>query len=170
MSDVVSNSPLTSPDHEPAPPSPRPAPRASRNDVGLSAWALVGVLFGGLILFFALLTGMMLLIEHNGAGTTATGVVANAPVATVPAQTVNVTLGDFFMRPSTVSVPGGAPVTFHVTNTGATPHNFTLDSGAATANIPPGGSADLKAGPFSASEQAFCSIPGHRQAGMVMTI
>ena len=169
MSQTVLEPPSSSPEPEPTPVQVS-ASAAGANDKGLSAWAVVGLLFGGLILFFALLTGMMLLIEHNGQSSTTVGAASNAPTATGAAQIVDVTLGDLFMRPSSISVPAGAPVTFHVTNSGAIPHNFTLASGPATANIAPGSSADLKAGPFTASEQAFCSIPGHRQAGMVMAI
>ena len=150
--------------------SPEPDPPAEQGRTALSGRALVGAVFAGLVLFFALTTAMLLLVVDRAGTSTATRVSVTAPAASPAAQTVDITLGDLFMRPSSVTVPAGAPVTFHVTNTGAIPHNFTLATGPATPDIAPGASADLKAGPFSASVQAFCSIPGHKQAGMVMTI
>ncbi len=164
MSQTVLDPPITSPEPEPGPALATAARPAGRDGSGWRPGTVVGLLFGGLILFFALMTGMVLLIEHNGAHATAP---AGATGAT---QDVDVSLTEFAIKPATVSVAAGTTVKFHVTNDGSVAHNFTLDSGQATPSIPPGGQAVLQAGPFSRSLQAFCSIPGHRQAGMAMTI
>jgi len=171
MSETVLDAPSASP--QPTPPSAHghgPGP-AGGGGTGLSAWTMVGLLFGGLILFFALMTGMLVVIEHNQGSTTASGTAAtNASASSGAAQDVKVSLTEFAITPATLNVAAGAMVTFHVTNDGTIPHNLALDTGQTTPNIPPGGEADLKAGPFTASLQAFCSIPGHKQSGMVMNI
>jgi nitrite reductase (NO-forming) len=144
---------------------PAPADDPRRAEPRPSSWALVGLLFGGMVLFFGLLTGFVLLVEHNGGK--AAPAASTAGAAT---RDVDVTLTEFSIKPAAVSVAAGTTVTFHVTNNGSIAHNLTLATGQATPTIPPGGSADLKAGPFTSSTQAFCSIPGHKQAGMVMAI
>ena len=151
---------------DPSPPAQDAARAAHGGDVGLS-WTLVAGLFGGLVLFFALMTGMVLLIQHNGGATTVSGAASSTSGAT---QNVDVSLTEFAISPPTLTVPAGATVTFHVTNDGTIGHNFTLDTGQMTPTIPPGGEADLTAGPFTRSLQGFCSITGHKQAGMLMAI
>jgi len=156
------------------PPGVNPPPRDPRRsggagDRGLS-WALVGFLFGGMILFFALMTGMLVVMEHNGERGTGAGTAVASAAPSGAAQDVNVSLTEFAITPATLNVGAGTTVRFHVTNNGTIPHNFTLDTGQATPNIAPDGEADLTAGPFTKSLQGFCSIPGHKQAGMLMNI
>lgn len=164
MSQTVLETPGTTPEPVPAPGSDRTGP--GRRDGAPSLWALALLFGGGLVLFFALVTGMVLLVEHNGANKSA----GSAATPATGAMDVNVSLSEFSVKPASVSVPAGTTVMFHVTNDGTIAHNLTLATGQATPTIPPGGSADLKAGPFTSSLQAYCSIPGHKQAGMVMAI
>src|SRR5207244_4119708 len=124
-----------------------------------------------LVAYVVLVAGFMGWIARSAATDEAPSPpAASAAAASTQSRSIDVTLGDMFIKPSSVSVPAGTPLVFHVTNTGAITHNFTLGTGGATPDIAPGGSAELKAGPFSSSLQAYCSIPGHKQAGMVMTI
>lgn len=78
---------------------------------------------------------------------------------------------DIAYSPAQLTVPANTDVTLTVTNTGVLQHSFTMDnpqlssgvlnSGASTTltlNLPPG------------VYQFYCSVPGHREAGMVGTI
>src|SRR5438309_7947788 len=127
MTDLESNPSPPDSDYGAAPPPPPTTAPPSSDDLGISPWAVVGLSVGGLILFFALMTGMILVIEHNGGrAPSGAGVVTND--AAGPALDIDVSLTEFAITPSTVNVPGGARVTFHVTNNGTMPHNFTLDT------------------------------------------
>jgi nitrite reductase (NO-forming) len=82
----------------------------------------------------------------------------------------DVTLGDMFISPSSIEVTAGQEITFHVTNTGAMAHDFKIQGTDGTELLEPGASADVTVGPFSADTQAWCSVPGHKEAGMLMNI
>jgi len=58
-------------------------------------------------------------------------------------------------------------VTFDVKNVGRLPHNLTIQGGKATPNINGGGSAKLTVTLKPGSYTLYCSVPGHRQLGMV---
>ena len=116
---------------------------------------------------------------------------ASAP-ASAPATRVEVTLTDALkMEPAAMTVPAGVPVTFVVTNGGATDHEFYLGDEAAQAEHENemgamGGmrhdereGIGLKAGEtkeltytFSAPGKALagCHVTGHYGAGMKATI
>ncbi|MFP5577115.1 MAG: multicopper oxidase domain-containing protein [Acidimicrobiia bacterium] len=90
-----------------------------------------------------------------------------APVAT---DTVEVTLGDLFVEPAGVTMPAGGQLTLHVTNEGAMPHDLKVGGTDGTDMLDPGESATITIGPFDASTEAWCTVPGHREAGMSMSI
>jgi manganese oxidase len=88
----------------------------------------------------------------------------------IPAGAVQVTLSEFTINPSSISVPVGGKVV--VTNSGTTPHNLTVQGTSIhTPDISPGGSAtvDLK-GLKKGQYTAYCAIPGHRELGMIATL
>jgi len=58
-------------------------------------------------------------------------------------------------------------VTFVVKNVGKVAHNLTVQGGKATPNINGGGSAKLTVTLKKGSYTLYCSVPGHRQLGMV---
>ena len=82
----------------------------------------------------------------------------------------DIELGDMYIKPATITVPNGANVVLHITNAGVMPHDFRTESGAATPLISPGASSDLTVGPITASNAAWCTIAGHKQAGMNLAI
>ena len=93
--------------------------------------------------------------------------VATASPASV---SFDIELGDMYIKPATITVPNGANVVLHITNTGVMPHDFRTEGGAATPLISPGASSDLTVGPITASNAAWCTIAGHKQAGMNLAI
>src|SRR5690606_20720639 len=66
-----------------------------------------------------------------------------------------------------IEVPEGGTIIARVTNAGAIPHDFVLDTGEGTPMLAPGETAEYTFGPFTDSTRFICSVPGHAAAGMV---
>jgi plastocyanin len=87
-----------------------------------------------------------------------------------PSTTINATEKDFAIALDKSSVPAGA-VTFKITNNGPSPHDIGVkELNKASDIIDPGKNGqltvDLKAGTYT----VICTIPGHEQLGMKMTL
>jgi plastocyanin len=107
-----------------------------------------------------------------------TGLLANAvptPGAGKPLVAKNGTLdiaadpnGGLLYDAKAASSPAG-PLTIKFDNASGVPHNVVIDGKGKTPVIPKGSAsfkADLTAGKYT----YYCSVPGHRQAGMVGTL
>jgi nitrite reductase (NO-forming) len=106
--------------------------------------------------------------SHSQRGTVAAG---GGELAAAGAKTVTVTLGDLFVKPSSITVPAGTDLTLEVTNTGAMQHDLAREGGEPkTPLLDPGGKATLRAGKVTATTQFWCTVPGHKEAGMVLTV
>lgn len=95
---------------------------------------------------------------------------AAAADAAAGAVVIDVELGDLWVKPASIDVAAGATVMLNVTNTGAMPHDLAVDGTGGTGLLQPGATAQLAAGPFTGSTQAWCTVPGHKEAGMVLDI
>jgi nitrite reductase (NO-forming) len=84
--------------------------------------------------------------------------------------TFEVTLKEFSITPASITVPSGKKVTFNVTNQGTMAHDFAVDGMHGTKMLDPGASETLVVEPVSAATSAWCTVPGHKEAGMVMSI
>jgi nitrite reductase (NO-forming) len=118
-------------------------------------------LFGVIALVVAVLLGLG---GNDGANAGSRSPSAGA------AKTVEITLADLSVTPGEIDVAAGTNLTLHVMNKGAIPHNLTVDGGHKTADLAPGGMEDLHVGPVTKALQPYCSIPGHKAAGMVLKI
>jgi nitrite reductase (NO-forming) len=87
-----------------------------------------------------------------------------------PPVTFDVELGDLYVKPSSIEVPAGSPVVLRVTNAGAMSHDLQVGGTDGTRMLAPGESQEVTVGPFEADTQAWCTVPGHKEAGMVMDI
>ncbi|WP_347955808.1 multicopper oxidase domain-containing protein [Gordonia aichiensis] len=87
-------------------------------------------------------------------------------------KTTTVALGITGMRftPGRIEVPRGDRLIIELTNTGTQTHDLVLPDGRGTPRLAPGERAALDAGVIGAGEQGWCSLPGHRQMGMVLDI
>jgi nitrite reductase (NO-forming) len=107
-------------------------------------------------------------VAPDAATSPATG--AEAPAGTTKSLTVSAS--EFAFSPSTLSVSKGDTVNITFTNTGKYPHNFTISElNVASKTIQPGQSDTVtftadKAGSF----QYICSVPTHKDKGMVGTL
>ena len=81
-----------------------------------------------------------------------------------------ITLGEMSVSPKSIEVPAGQRITFNVTNTGTMSHDLKVLGSMGTDLLPPGESATVTVGPFGEDVQAWCTVPGHREAGMVLNI
>jgi len=89
----------------------------------------------------------------------------------VAASTLDVTLGDLFVEPGTLSAAAGSDLTLRVTNTGGIEHDLSLEGGAVTPRLAAGASADLHLGALDAGTYTLiCTVPGHADAGMTTTL
>jgi uncharacterized cupredoxin-like copper-binding protein len=91
---------------------------------------------------------------------------AKATPAKTAGATVQVKEIEYKITLSTHKVKHGT-VTFVVKNAGHTVHNLTIQGGKHTANLSPGKTAKLTVTLKKGSYTLYCSIPGHRQLGMV---
>ena len=81
---------------------------------------------------------------------------------------------EFLYEPKAVTAPPGA-VVFVVRNEGAIEHNFVLEDAAGKkmveiAVIEPGATAEVPATLSPGAYTIVCTLPGHRQAGMVAAL
>lgn len=143
----------------PSVPGPPPSPPALRHRLGM-AGAGLGVV--------VLTTAAAVAADPSVLG------IATAPRASVVAtgQTTQATVRIEGMRfvPDVLDVPAGNRLVVTLVNTGSDRHDLVLANGAHTERIAPGQSATLDAGVIGSDLDGWCSVAGHRQMGMVLTV
>lgn len=128
---------------------------------------------GGFVLFawLAIAIGVAA-IRSGGDEDEASANLQPAPAAagaSVPLA-IDVELNDLYVKPARIEVPAGTTLVLTVTNRGGVQHDLHLDGETGTAMLAPGASETIEFGPVEESAQAWCTVPGHKQAGMVMDI
>ena len=88
--------------------------------------------------------------------------------------TVEVGLADFTISPATISVPADQPIRFAIMNQGLGPHTFAVVVGDQTFEsdlIDPSGQETLDVPALEAGAyEAYCTVAGHKDLGMVATV
>jgi uncharacterized cupredoxin-like copper-binding protein len=130
----------------------------NKSQGGPLVWAVAGFF---VVIAFGVGIISMAAFDSNEAGATGTSVVAT--------KTVNVELGDLYVKPGMIHAEAGS-VTFHVTNKGATEHNFSIEGLGQTPMIPAGGSDDLTVQLEAGTYKAICQVSGHADAGMTAQV
>lgn len=139
---------------------PAPAPR--------SASPLGGVAAGLALVLLAVLVGV---IGQNAARPVdVTAAASGAVAATGNTTTVEIRADGMRFHPDHIEVPAGDRLVIELTNADERRHDLVLANGAFTPSVAPGGTARLDAGVITGSVEGWCSLPGHRAAGMVLTI
>ncbi|MFD5255075.1 multicopper oxidase domain-containing protein [Streptomyces bobili] len=119
----------------------------------------------------AVLTVLAVLMANSGGdagrGTSAAG---TAGAGTGTTRTVAVTMADMRIRPARIEVEQGTLLRLKVTNTDTQRHDLKVEDGPATPMLARGDSRVLDLGPVTENRQAWCTLPGHRAAGMTMDI
>jgi len=116
---------------------------------------------------------LALVIGFVGVFTGSSGAAPGETATTLggPAQTFTIELGDLFVKPSMIDVTPGTPIRLTVKNTStAMAHDLKLDGTNGTGLLEPGKSQTIDLPALTESKQAWCTVPGHKAAGMVLDI
>jgi nitrite reductase (NO-forming) len=127
---------------------------------------LGGVATGIALVVLAVLTGVG--AQHIAGATPSTTSSSTTP--TGHTTTIAVAIDDMRYHPARLTVPAGDRLVLTLTNHDQRRHDLVLATGAKTGPIASGGTARLDAGVIGAPVQGWCSLPGHRQAGMTLSI
>ncbi|MDR7416424.1 MAG: cupredoxin domain-containing protein [Armatimonadota bacterium] len=95
----------------------------------------------------------------------------SAPSVRPGARLVPVTLADFAFRPASIRVRAGEPVNLRLVNAGRVTHDLYVPALGFRVTVEPGeevvaGLPALQPGTY----EFYCSLPGHREAGMRGTL
>lgn len=127
---------------------------------------LGGVAVGLTLVLLAVLVGV--------AAQRVTAVGAPAGSAPVPptgrTTVVTVVANEMRFHPASIRVPRGDRLVIELTNRDHRRHDLVLATGARTPMIGRDGTARLDAGVIGDPIAGWCSLPGHRQAGMMLSI
>ncbi|MCC6497502.1 MAG: multicopper oxidase domain-containing protein [Propionibacteriaceae bacterium] len=143
---------------EPDPPQP---PRVERPSIFTA-----GQLIAGLT---ALATAVVIGVGVDPAAAGITGVADALVQPTGKTVKVEVTAIGMRYTPSEIHVDAGDRLVVELVNSDTTTHDLVIGS-ARTPRIAPGSRTELDAGVIGASTTAYCSVPGHRQMGMVLAV
>ena len=89
--------------------------------------------------------------------------------ATAKPQTVKVTETEFKIALASTSLKAGK-ITFEIKNDGAIQHDLAITGGPRSKLIAPHGSGTLTATLKSGTVELYCSVPGHKAAGMDLKV
>ncbi|GLW66247.1 hypothetical protein Arub01_44910 [Actinomadura rubrobrunea] len=120
----------------------------------------------------SLLTAFAVVIAVSGQDGTPgpTGAGHEHAAAAAGVRTVDVTLAGMRVRPSTIKAAPGTRLVLRVTNADAQYHDLRLATGQRTPMLRPGQSATLRLPPLDGTIEGWCTVAGHRAAGMTMRI
>ena len=124
-------------------------------------------LLGGVALG-AVMLAIALVVALTGPGVPAAQ--QTAVTAAAGPQTVQLRLAGMRVSPAVIEVPAGTHLILEVTNTDGMRHDLALDSGEQTPLLATGESATLDLGVVDADIEGWCTVPGHRAAGMTLDI
>ncbi len=91
-------------------------------------------------------------------------------VATGETTEVTVQVEGMRFTPAVIEVPAGNELVVVFENTGTDVHDLTFANGVRSQRLAPGTSETLEVGVIGADMAGWCSIAGHRQMGMELTV
>jgi nitrite reductase (NO-forming) len=95
---------------------------------------------------------------------------AGSAAGSASVQRFAIELGDLYVEPNVLQVEAGRPVVLTVTNAStAMDHDLKMAGTTGTQMLSPGDSEEINVGVVEDGDQAWCTIPGHKAAGMVLT-
>lgn len=84
---------------------------------------------------------------------------------------IKLTLTEFKYSSPTIELNAGEKTSIELKNAGTVEHDFVIDAAGVKVSIQPGNTATRNLGPLSAGTyEIYCSVPGHKEAGMVGTL
>ncbi len=152
-----------------APPREAPWPPPAQDEQPAAITASAAAVFAAFGMVAMLLLGLLAgrLLNFPALGRVGT----NATSGVAVTSTVDVSASEFKFTPGQLQVAGPGEVTIVLHNTGAVEHDFTIDGVPGKAYARPGETSRAtfklaRAGTYT----FFCSLPGHREAGMQGTL
>jgi nitrite reductase (NO-forming) len=119
----------------------------------------------------AVLTVLAVLVANSGGDTSGPAVASGAGTGGAAAtRTVDITLANMRVRPARIEVAEGTALRLKVTNKDAQRHDLKVEDGPATPLLARGDSRILDLGSVTEDREAWCTLPGHRAAGMTLDI
>ncbi|MEV0170557.1 multicopper oxidase domain-containing protein [Streptomyces sp. NPDC050803] len=119
----------------------------------------------------AALTVLAVVVANSGGDTSGPAVAAGAGGGGgAVTRTVDVTLANMRIRPARIEVAEGTVLRLKVTNADAQRHDLKVADGPATPLLARGAGHTLDLGPVTEDREAWCTLPGHRAAGMTLDI
>jgi Cu/Zn superoxide dismutase len=101
----------------------------------------------------------------------ATPAAEGTPVSEAAATEVTVEMVDIDFNPNEFTIPANTDVTVRLPNRGAAVHNFHIDPlDIHSEDVAPGEETTVTINAEPGDYEYYCSIPGHRQAGMTGTV
>jgi nitrite reductase (NO-forming) len=120
--------------------------------------------------FTLMALGGLLIVGQGGGTRTAAGSGPQAAAANLPTE-VSLTASEFKFAPSGMQLPAGKKVKITLANAGAVEHDITVDALGVKLHTPVG---KISSEEFSFDKPGtydfYCSIPGHKEAGMRGTL
>jgi nitrite reductase (NO-forming) len=118
----------------------------------------------------AVVTALAVLVAGSGGTTTTASGAGAGGGAASGTRTVAVSLHDMRITPSRIEVPRGTALRLKVTNRDAQRHDLRIEDGPATSLLSDGQSRTLDLGTLTGDRAGWCTVPGHRAAGMTLAI
>ena len=129
-----------------------------------------GMAFGWAAFFVALLALIVAIVAVGLTFSLSNDDDSSGPTYSGPPKVVSVSLTEMAIAPKSLEVAAGQPLRITVTNDGAAAHDLWLPNGDHTDMLEPGETATLESDGLDESGEAYCNVPGHRAAGMVMAV
>lgn len=85
-------------------------------------------------------------------------------------STTAIDLVDIAFNPAEVALSAGTDQELTLTNTGAAPHNFSIDELGISVDLQSGESTTVTVNGAAGTYAFYCNVPGHREAGMEGTL
>ncbi|MGH2530692.1 MAG: cupredoxin domain-containing protein [Thermomicrobiales bacterium] len=83
------------------------------------------------------------------------------------ATELTVDMAEMFFEPTEFSIPAGTDVTIRLTNSGVSPHDFTIEELGINEVLDPGAETTITINAEAGTYDYICTQPGHKEAGMV---
>ncbi len=151
-------------------PRPARAENPQSSPVSRATSALIGVVGVAALLLAVLLANPASTPALDSSGSSESEAATSSITATGKTTEVTIGVEGMSFTPNEIDVPAGNRLVITVNNTADQRHDLVLATGESTGSIAPGASATLDAGVITGDVEGWCSIPGHRQAGMTLSI
>lgn len=95
---------------------------------------------------------------------------APAPAAAPEDADAVIVADDLLYAPERIEIAAGEPLRLHLRNDGAIVHDLVFEDGWESGQVRPGDAITVELDAQTESSVAWCSVPGHRAAGMELEV